>query len=236
MLSYNKQSSISTYTIDKVLIEHLEDYLKLNVLEILHVESQTSIKVEFTVTFHDSHGIEKYDSIKEHKFPVFRNDIKGITIESNLQIQEKELKIILRFGDIEENTDLAISLTDDNAREKVSAIEQGIFSLINHNKNLNRIFYPSPLIVIIIVCVCFISGVLAWQSSYSIKEKFVLGLIFWAVLFYFFSPHYFKGYCSFDTNKQKQLDKWFTWLITGLLGFLLFSTLLTSIRKNLFGF
>ncbi len=236
MLSYNKQSSISTYTIDKVLIEHLEDYLKQNVLEILHVPAEASTKVDFTMTLHDSHGIEKYNSIKEHKFSVFRNDIKGITIELDLEIDEIKLQITLRFGDEEENSDLEISLTADNAREKVSAIEQGIFSIINHNKNLNRVFYPGPMISIVIVFGCFLSGLFAWQSTYSIKEKFILGIIFWAGIFYLFCRSYFKGYCSFDTNKQKQLDKWFTWLITGLLGFLLFSTLLANVRKNLFGF
>jgi hypothetical protein len=164
-------------------------------------------------------------------------NLKGITIEFALHTDEKELKIILRFGNEEENSDLSISLTDINAREKISAIEQGVFSILNHNKNLNRIFYPASLITAIILLSGFFSGIFALQNDYSIKEKFIFGLAFWSALLYsIIIPKYFKGYCSFDTNKQKQLDKWFTWLIMGLAGFLLFSTLLTTVRKNLFGF
>ena len=73
MPSYNKQASINTYTVDKLLIEHLEDYFKQNVLEILNIQVNTQVDfttIDFTVILHDSHGIEKYGSIKEYKFPL----------------------------------------------------------------------------------------------------------------------------------------------------------------------
>lgn len=240
MPSYNKQVSISTYTVDKLLIEYLEDYFKQNVLEILHMQENKEAAppaIAFSATLIDSHGIEKYNSIREHKFQFFRNDIKGITLEVELKTNDRELKITLRFGDEEENSDLAISLSDENAREKVSAIEQGILAIINHNKNLNRIFFPPVSIRGIALLGAVFCGLFTLSNKFSNPERFGFGVYTLLVVFYLIIiPNYFKGYCSFDTNKQKQLDKWFTWLITGLLGFLLFSTLLTSVRKSLFGF
>lgn len=240
MPSYNKQASISTYTVDKLLVEQLEDYFKQNVLEILNIQVNTQVTlstIDFSVTLHDSHGVEKYGSIKEYKFPLFRNDIKGITLEAELKTNDKELKITLRFGEEEENSDLAVSLSDENAREKVSAIEQGIFSIVNHNKNLNRPFFPPVFIRGIALLGSVFCGLFTLSNNFSNQERFGFGLFTLGVIFYLIiTPNYFKGYCSFDTNKQKQLDKWFTWLVTGLLGFLLFSTLLTGVRKNLFGF
>jgi hypothetical protein len=70
MPSYNKQKSISTYTIDKPLLENIEDYLKQNVLEILNIESNINLNypaIDLSVILHDSHGIEKYASIRELK-------------------------------------------------------------------------------------------------------------------------------------------------------------------------
>jgi len=239
MPSYNKQNSISTYTIDKVLIQHVEDYLKQNVFEILHLETdiQPTYTFDFSVTLYDSQGIEKYSSIREHKFQYFRNDLKGITLELELYTENKNLKITIRFGDEEENSDIAISLTDDNAREKVSAIEHGLISILNHSKSLNWFFHPNSVISALLLLSCLFSGLFALSSDYSVKEKFFFGLAFWtSILYTLIIPNYFKKYSSFDTSKQKQLDKWFTVLVTGLVGFLLFSTLLTSVRKNLFGF
>ncbi|RXK58548.1 hypothetical protein ESA94_18120 [Lacibacter luteus] len=240
MTSYHKQTPITSYTVDKNVIEHLEEYLKNNVFDILNLESNGSgyrDKSDFSITLHDSNGIEKYASIKECKLPLFRNDIKGITIEQQIYIDHKELKVSLRFGDKQENSDLAISLTDDNAREKVSALEQGMYLILNSYKNINKVFYPPQIITTMLIFGGFFSGILALNSDYTTKARLLFGVTFFSIAFYcVIIPSLFKTFSSFDTNKQKQLDKWFTWLISAFLGFLVFSTVLTEFRRKIWGF
>ncbi len=175
-------------------------------------------------------ALKKYSSIEEYKQPLFRNDIIAILIEFELFSLNKELKSTLRFRREDENSDLFISLVDENPREKVTGLSNGITSLFTLNKNLNWLFYPNSLLSICIFFVSIYFGIQATEQAFSSKEKFLFGTTFWAGMFYLFIiPSYFKGYSSFETNKQKQIDKWFGWLLTGLLGFLLFATLLISI-------
>jgi hypothetical protein len=239
MPSYNKQISISTYTVDKLLIENLEAYFNKDILEILNLgleENDKPNKIDLSVILHDSQGTETYSAIKEYQFQLFRNDINAITLNFEVVNNEKHLKLTLRFGKDDSNSDLSISLSDNNAREKISAITNGVTIILDQNKNLNRFFYLPSFIGGIMTIGGLFSGIFSLQDDYSRKEKFIFALIFFSIVFYFITINVFKHYSSFDTKKQKELDKWFNWLVTGLLGFLLFSTLLTTVRKNLFGF
>lgn len=240
MPSYNTQRAISTYTIDKSLVLKIEDYFKKDVLEILNINSEEFKKTSrdiLSVTIHDSYGQEVYSSIEEYKHSLFRNDTKGFSIKFTLKNPLHELKIILRFGKEQENSDLSITLSDNKPREKAKAIEDGLVTILNHHKNLNWLLYPKEQIVAALIGFgCFLAGMASLGDRFTNREKFILGTIFWVGVFYFFVCRYFKGYCTFETNKQKQLDKWFSWLNWGTLGFLLFTTLLGSVRKNLFGF
>lgn len=237
MPSYNKQHSISTYLINKSLIESIENYFEKNVSEILSLkipDSKTYSRTEVIV--HDSHGQEGYKSIKEYKLSHFRNDITGITINYRLYAERKDASITIRFGLEKDNTDLAINLTDDNAREKVCALEQGILDILNQNKTNNWLLYPVWYLNALLVLGVLYTGLLTFSGDSTRQESRIYGIITGTLLMYLWVFHYFKNYSSFDTEKQKQLDKWFAWLLMGLLSFLLFTTLLTSLRKSLLGF
>jgi hypothetical protein len=235
---YNMQSAISTYSINKSLIEKIEDFLQRDSLEILNIKSKngmTDEKNTVSITIHDPFGHERYTTIREYKHNLFKNDTEGISVRHELMSESVELKITLRFSKKEDSTYLAISLMDTSAREKVSAIEEGIFTILDRQNNMNWLLYPRQPILAIIVLGCLAAGLVAWDHPKPIL-RFSLGLLFWSGIFYFAICRYFKGYCTFDTNKQTRLDQWFNWLVFGLAGFLLFSTLLTSVRNYLFGF
>jgi hypothetical protein len=241
MPSYNLQQSVGTYSIDKSLINNLEEYCTKEIGKTIDMKAEYPRHANFqpfSITIHDSFGEEKLFTIVDYKQQYFRNDTKGITIEFNEKNakQEKEIKIVLRLGKVEEKCDLTISLTDEKAREKVSAVEEGILSILNHHKNLNWLLYPNQLLTGILGLGCLIAGIQALDDKISNQEKFIYGSIFWSGVFYFAICRYFKSYCTFETNKQRQLDKWFSWLVFGTAGFLLFTTLLASVRKSLFGF
>lgn len=234
-----KQMSISSYFITKSLIEHLETYLKNEVPEVLNFESDTNTSGAtklYTVTLYDSQGNESYTSITDYKFAAFRNDIKSISLDFNYTVKKKTFSLALRFGDDSKNTDIALTIADDNPQEKIAAISNGITTILNQNKTINRLFYIPEFISSLLSIACLLCGVIALSGDYSRKTNFLLGLIFYIGVFYFVTVQIFKPYSSFDSTRQKQLDTWYNWLVTGLLGFLLFSTLLTTVRKTIFSF
>lgn len=235
MQSYTKQRTIGAYTVEKALIQNLEDYLTKDVFRVLNWSSD-KLEINFGITLYDSIGQEKYLTTEDHKHNLFRNDIKAITIELESKQLPKEIKIVLRFGKEKSNSDLMISLTDENARDKTASIESGLESVLHQYKNYNLIFYPGDTIEILLWLGGFITGLLAISGDYSKKQSFIYGCFFWLAFFYLYICRYFKGYCMFDTNKQKQLNSLFAWVAAGLGGFLIFTSLLTSVRRQIFGF
>jgi hypothetical protein len=238
MPSYHKQKTISTYAVSKSAVEMLEEYLIKNVPEILYIQITDTQKNRsiFEVILHDSHGQESYSSIKEYKLPLFRDDIKGITLSYKLFSQEKDVSISIRFGLEQENTDLSICLNDDNAKEKVSAIENGLTSILNSQRTLNWLLFPNQLIGSITILGTMYFGLVAISSDVTKKEAFIYGCLFWAGLSYFWIFHYFKKYSTFDTPRQKQLDKGFAWFITGLAGLFYLTHYLPQLEKICSGF
>lgn len=238
MSSYSKQFTISTFHVDKLLIENLETYFNKEIIEILKFNSKegSNLHKSTSILLHDSHGQETYTSIKEYRLPMFRDDLKGITLDFTIITEKKDLRILLRFGSEGENSDLAITLTDENAREKVSAIEHGVLSVLNPNKTLNWLLFPNQIIGLVLIIITLGAPILALDGDTSKKGKFIYFTVFCCAILYFWGFSYLKGYCSFDTNKQKRFNQWFNWLIMGVIGFLLFNTALPSIRKTIFGF
>ena len=96
-----------------------------------------NVKPRFSLTLcSKSERSRKVSGHKRQAFS-FRNDIKAITLELESKQGQKEIKIVLRFGNEEKNSDLAITLTDENARDKTASIETGLKSILGHNKNYN---------------------------------------------------------------------------------------------------
>jgi hypothetical protein len=239
MPSYNLQVGTSSYTVNKSLILNLENYFHKDIVEILSItpgEFKAADKVIRSTIIHDSFGSESYSSINGYKLSMLRNDTKGITIEFGLDSELiRSFKITLRLGAQPENCDLAVSLDDPNARDKVGMIEAGVFSILDQHKNNNWILYPMEGLSTLIAVSSGICGLIAFGSKITDLTKWICGGIFWIGAFYLFC-RLFKGYCIFETNKQKQLDKWFNWIVYGLLSFIVFATLLPSIRKHFVGF
>lgn len=238
MPSYNKQTTISTYFVNKQLIESIEEFFENTVSEIINLDTTITQKLakSIEIIIHDSHGKESYASIKQYKQSMFRNDVEGVSITYKLFSSDKDIDLSIRFGSEEENSDLSISFSGENPREKVFAIEEGFKSVCASNKTLNWILYPKSFIRLLLILGIAFCGIMALSSDVSRKESFLFGVGFWIGLICSLGFPYLKEYCSFDTVKQKQLDKWFSWLVMGLAAFILFSSVLTSVRKSILGF
>jgi hypothetical protein len=239
MPSYNLQVALRSFFITKSVIIKMEDYLRKEIAEILNIKAPASglDSSNISIVIHETYGQEVYSSLKEYKHELFRDDTKMITLKFELNAESENVEINLRFGLKPENSDMTNSIQGFvNPREKVSAIEEGILSILDHQKNLNWLIYPNQLISGIIGLVAAGSFIMLLGERFSNQVRYIFGSIVFLIGFYYYGCRAFKGYCIFESNKQKQLDKWFSWLVLGAVGFVLFTTLLTSIRKAIFGF
>ena len=227
---------IGTYFITKSLIRNIEDFLRNNVPQILDCNSEDTAALKMSISILDSFGEEKLPSIENHKHQFFRDDTKGIIIRYGFKQQNKEIRITFRFGKEAKNSELSIYLPDKNARERVSAIEEGIGNILNQAKTINWLFHPNEYIAGAILLVGVGCGILSLEDQYLTIARFYFGLIFWVAAFYFAIYQYLKPYSMFDTNKQKKLNAIYNWLIGGAASFIVFSCFATSVRRNIFGF
>jgi hypothetical protein len=242
MHSYSIQKKINTYTVDKAAIQNIENFLRQDVPKILNLPlsqegqaASTFFKDNITFILYNSYSEEHFKTIADYKFPYFRNDISGLAIELKIEEDDEalnEFEITLSFSKDEEKCNLDIALTDENPMEKVMAIEGGLKSVMSYNKNTNWLLYPNGIAILTFVALFLGSTQLIAEPKRS-NYFWIVGLFLVGV---FMACRYFKGYCTFESKRQQQLDIWYRWFITGLAGFIVFATVLPTIRKSLLGF
>ena len=236
MPTYSILKSIPTYKVDKNLIENIESFFQDEVYKILNLKvKEVASDSYLSIKLFDTFGVETIHSIKAYKYQFFRNDMKGLVIEYKNNIQEDcEIEVILRFGKEKATSQLEIALNLENARDKATAIEHGLFTSMNENKTSNWLLYPPDIFNGIAALVGVIFLVLAFNRPEK-QLKFLYGGIVVGLAMYYIIFRYLQSYCTFKTKRQDSFDDIYKWFIYGLCGFILFSIILTSLRKSILG-
>jgi len=241
MNSYSLQASLRSYFINKELLKNIEEYLRNDVLKMLNVDNaldhfSQDQKLLFALSLFDSFGEEKFKSVSEYKYGAFQDSINALLIEYSFTDSNtlQELKISLRLGKSASSNNLSLHLNDDNAREKVKGIQEGLLRVMSYNKTGNWIFFfNSPLTSLIFMVTAM--GALIFQDRR--QEKYPLFWIFYlAVIIILFVNVNLKRYSTFESKRQMQIDKGVNWFLLGLASFVLFSTIFPILRKSLLGF
>ena len=82
-------------------------------------------------------------------------------------------------------------------------------------------------------------GLLAWGAAIVISNRSLSLYALAAAVFLgwvYFSAGYFKPFISFDSRRQRLLDKLWRYFSIGTFGFVFFGTLLPLVRKVIAGF
>lgn len=236
MNSYNFQKRISSFKVDKDLILEIEDFFYKDMPEIIQWIPSTKNEKPIQVRIRDSFGEEFFSTIQDYKQQLFRNDIETIKIEYNQKSLEKSIEVVISFSKKIDETDIAISLTDQKARESIAAIEQGVEAVLNQRRSANWLLYPNENLSSFIALLCVISGIVLISDNVHSTFRKVSGGIFIILVGCYTARKYFKPYSSFETNKQRRNDIFFNWFFFGLIGFIVFATIATFIRRDIFGF
>lgn len=229
---------LKSYDINKELVENILQYLRRTLpgilspdLSILEVDQKTSITI-----VHPSEA-KKYVSVGDYPGLPFNNKIECLKIELGHVIKymgaEKGIVLILSFSKERANSHLHMVLRDESAETKLSGIQAGLLSTLEHYKNSNSKVYRSELFSTFLLLIGIIVGTLTFVTKVQ-PAKSIFATIF-GVCLYLVSFRYLKGYCTFDSARQKRMDTFFKWL-TNVIAGAIFAAILSAIGKKLFTF
>lgn len=228
---YEKISKLSTYNVDKELIERVENYYKVQVSQFLGID-QPQID-QISVTIFTALGNETYKTINDYKYPIFQNDTKAITVESFLKDKYRGIVFHTRFDKNGENSVVHICLYDDRGEELLQALKSKLVRTISSKKNMNWIFYPRDFILYPLYLIGFFIGVFGFVPGFKETKPYCIAFVC-LLLVYIGIFRFIKGYCTFDSVRQNQVDRVLNWFFLGVAGFIL-TCILTPLGKLLFG-
>lgn len=231
---YSDLKNLSSYTVDKQFIESIETYITSRIPSIFY-EGEDFTKC-IIVTTHYSKSEESGTTIKIDSAKMFNDGVIAISIAMDYfdTWTRKGISIKISFKKRRKDCNLSIAVHDNAPHEKVYAIQKGLLSTLNHNRNLNSLIYPIGMLSSLLI-VPFLSLLIFAIINQDKRYLLISILSIATIALYLLAFRYVKGYCSFESNRQKRLDKTFNWFTLAIAGFVL-SSILFILRKELFGF
>jgi hypothetical protein len=233
MEKYNTRRSLGSYSIDRQLIMNLEGFINTKIPRLLDLDWHVgSFSNHCTLTLVGSKDSTIFTPVHTYSQPQFSNDIQTLRIE--LQFVDENgprpasgIVLLVRLGNCSEDSELSVALRTEKAEAKARAIEEGILAILEPNKNRNRIVYPNEFIPTLVFVIGFFSGAGVLMFSSPLLRSLCILLLGAAI--YLVARRFTKGYCSFHSRRQRQLDILFRWLTAGVVVFVL-SAVIINLR------
>lgn len=230
----NTWRRLSSYSVNKQLLQSLEDFINNKIPRILYSRSWIPTFSDYSsLLLLGSKDSEVFRPIRKYTQPQFNNDIQELMIElaykeAGWSGNSKAIVLQVRLGKNSGDSDLSIALQDDNAKEKIKSIEEGLLAVLEKNKNPNRITYPNEFIPTLVFVGGFLVGLFGLMLTQPLLKS--LCIIIFGIAIYFVARRFTKGYCSFESARQKQLDRLLNWL-TGAVALFVLISLLSPLWK-----
>lgn len=238
MSDFKLEKQIPSCDVDKKVLKEIEEYLIARA-KTLAGKDILEHSDRFSVQIHDDLGVETVSSVNDIPGGQFLDSTRRIQLRLNLKygFQGFPLEIDIKFDKDRILSNLNISYSGDDARSVVAGLHDGIMRLIMSARNNNRYFNP-PV---------FLEGLLWFSTSVpmlggSALDKhlpnawpyaFLITALMWS---YLIAGKRLRPYTAFDTPVTKRNAKLVEWFVYGLLGFIVFGTFFTEIRKGVLGF
>jgi hypothetical protein len=249
MERYTTWRRLNTYSVDSSMIRNVTDFIRIKLPAIVHFgEAPPAPPSSAGPTlpadghgFYDALSLSIYGSdnsmiykpVNKYTQSVFDNDVQALSIELAYKGEgkpedSKAIVLVVRLGQAMEDSELSISLQDSRAKEKVMLIEDALVRTLEPNKNKNRIAYPNDFIPTLVFVMGFIIGLGGLMFENPLLNS--LSAIIFGTAIYFVAHRFIKGYCSFESNRQKRLNIVLNWL-TGALALFVISMIIRSVTK-----
>ncbi len=236
---YSTQRKLSTYSVSKQLLQNIEAYVMDKIPGIFPpATGPNGLEGNTTLLLSHPNGTDHFTPTGKYAQQQLDNDTESVALEFKYHdgqpVSERQAIVLtIRFSRYSEDSDLAIALKTDTAREKGIALEQGLLEKLEQSKNRNWIAYPNEGTPIFV----FIGGFLAFLFALMTDSPVLktLCILVFVTAVYLFMHSFMKGYCSFDSKRQKMMNTIFKLIFSAVTIFIIVS-IATPLRKTLWGF
>jgi hypothetical protein len=238
MPKFSLQQKMPSCLVSKELLSSIEAYLKSE-LPTKFGESLGD-ETDYRISIKEKIGTETLVGITDCSSGTFSDGTTAIEMRwSNGYQAATRLEILVDFDREYYLSKVRVECTGPIAREMAKGVAESILRLVDSHRTQNWLFNPFQVPV-----TASMSGLAAFVLLYFgvagviIGEARALYAIAGAAFMVWvcFSAQYFRPYTSFDTRRQRLLNRVWLWFSLGVLGFVVFGTLLPTLRKGLFGF
>lgn len=220
MKEFYINKELPSVSVNKKLIEQIEEYILNDIPNIIGVDKE-KVKEVYVLEIIDSLGVEKFNKISDYPLSIFQNGTSKISFGFSVY-EDIYATVKISFGVKKYTSELIIKLKTQNAREKAHGIYNGILDRIKPNKTYNSYFHTwvnGPILGL---------GIIMLMPSLALflNDKILWGVysLFGGISLISFSSKIekIKPYSEFETQRQMQLNKIFSFLIWGLISYIIF--------------
>lgn len=220
MNKFNIRKDLPSIKIDKELISQLEKYILEEIPEISGID-KSIIQNKYSIEIVDMLGTSVFKSIAEFPLNSFQDGTKKIQL--GFSIYEKTYSNVdISFSTNPFGSQINISIESNNPREKAQGIYNGLMEYVNQNKTYNHYFHKFYIVLlggIGIGLLCFVT-ILFLKKSFFYATLFLSASIIITTYSYYFPI--LKPYSEFSTNRQKRYNKFFSFIVWGVISYLIF--------------
>lgn len=233
MQSFSLKRDLTSYEVNPELLKRIETYLFTKVPALTNIEfkpTEPSSYHSFFIEITDAMGTEKLNSINDYFPSLFTDSTNEISVSLSA---DHELSIHIKFNKEEIFSYIRIDSSVNNAKETALAIYDGIISILDPFKTMNKYYYPPPFIEGVISIVPYLLfGAATTLFLMQLYGKGIMALSLALVVFYYDSiGKRINPYTVFDSNKSRNLKRWSSWFLYGFFGFIIFNLALPFILK-----
>jgi hypothetical protein len=239
MPRFELNRKVPSCLVTKDLLAAIEAYLKVEMRQKL---SGLGTDADYRISIKENIGTEILASVSEYSPSSLSDKTKEIEIRwENGYEGSWRLVIAINFDG---STDfpmsrLTVECTGPVARETAIGVGDAILRLLESHRTFNWVFHPSGFPVVSYSAGLLALNLLAIGSVAIFRYRQVGFYLLCGAAFVgwiWLSASLFRPHVSFDTRRQRLLDRVWKYLSLGTVGFVVFGTLFPVIRKALVGF
>lgn len=236
MINFELEQRLPSCTLSLQLLERIEEYLLARLHEYL-AKPKEELLNKYVITIVDDLGSESLSTVKDFPASQFRDSTTEVSVGLHYYDKQTDFRINIRFKKERTSARLTISTQGTDARERAVAFHEGVKRLIEPFCNRNWIFH---LPVIEFFC-WILSGSVLLLGIWLVRSQSYLSASlsfgsFVTMLMYAFVLPTWRPYITFESKSSARRDRAWNWFVMGILGFIIFGTLFSLVRKKLFGF
>lgn len=235
---FELEKKLPSCHVDRKLIERLQRFCIQELPKIIHADPE-AIKDNYTISIVDSAGTEELLGIDAYGVDCFTDTVSRVALSVNyMSSSELYFRLSVTFDKDRIFSKFNIHCKSDKPRELAHSVAEGLNHRISPSKTLNYVYYPPDVIEGVLfgfLIPLFAVSTLLLLKGYTISALFCF--LSWALLLIYITvAKKWNGYTTFESQLQARRSANWRWLFYGVLSFVIFSTLLAFLRKQLIGF